>query len=144
MKANRIVPKQKGTRLEEAYVELNILQQQIDHVQKYLEYAEEQLRNINNTIAAIATFAKQKKGTPAKAPLANGIFFSCNIEDTKHLFVNVGNDIVVKKTPQECISLFTAHKEELEQTTQEAFAQLSKLIQKMEDVKAKIKANPPA
>ena len=83
---------------KEKVVEFQLLQQQLEQMQKYLEEIELKLLEFHKTKESLSEMASLKPGSEAFIPLAQGIFAHGKIEETSTLLVNVGADIAVTKT----------------------------------------------
>lgn len=83
--------------LQKMYLELQLLDEQMKQVQKQVVALDEQLIELNNTLQALDDFNKTEVGTNILVSLSPGIFTNAELKNNKELFVNVGNNIVVKK-----------------------------------------------
>ena len=87
--------------LQKMYLELQLLDEQIKQVQKQLISLDEQIAELNNTLLALDDFNKTAVGTDILVSLSPGIFTKAELKDNKELLVNVGSNVVVKKTVAE-------------------------------------------
>lgn len=87
--------------LQKMYLELQLLDEQMKQIQKQIVVLDEQLVELNNTLQALDDFNKTEVGTKILVSLSPGIFTSAELKDNKELLVNVGSNVVVKKTVAE-------------------------------------------
>lgn len=87
--------------LQKMYLELQLLDEQMKQIQKQIVVLDEQLVELNNTLQALDDFNKTAVGTKILVSLSPGIFTSAELKDNKELLVNVGSNVVVKKTVAE-------------------------------------------
>jgi prefoldin alpha subunit len=122
--------------MQEKYIELQMLDQQVKQLQKYLQSFDQQLLEIRSVIGSIHEFSKLKVGSKIFAPIANGVFIKAKLEDSSELRVNVGNNVVVTKTVGEAIKLLEDQEKEIVQYRSETMANLEDLLRKLEDIQA--------
>jgi len=107
-------------KVEEKYVQLQMLQQQVEQITEYLERLQTQQKELDNSIEALAELQKTRINTEILAPLANGIFLKAELKDNQNLVVNVGAEVTVEKTIPEVISLLQEQKEKISENIKEA------------------------
>lgn len=88
---------EKQKRLQQKYLELQLLDQQMKHVQKQVEAIERQAAELEEVQQSLDALATSKQGSEMWAPISNGIFLKARLEDNKMLAVNVGGSTVVRK-----------------------------------------------
>jgi len=114
--------------LQQKYAQFQLMQQQIEEVNKHLEMLQEQNAELDISLTAVQEISKTKVGNDFLAPLANGIFIKGIIQDNQKLVVNVGSGVTVEKNPEEVGKLLEQQKEELSKQlieTQAVFAELN-------------------
>ena len=80
---------EKQKKMQQAYVELQMVNQQIKQNQQQIQAIEEQIIDLHLTLESLNELKNTKKGS--------GIFTKADLTDNKELIVNVGADITVKK-----------------------------------------------
>ena len=76
---------------------------------------DEQLIELNNTIQALDDFNKTAIGSNILVSLSPGVFANAGLKDNKELLVNVGSNIVVKKSVEETKELLKKRLEIIKQ-----------------------------
>jgi prefoldin alpha subunit len=114
--------------LQEKYMQMQMYDQQMRQLQKYIETFDEQLIGVRNLIDAVNEFGTLKKGDLINAPLANGVFVKARLEDSQHLLVNVGNGVVVSKTIPEVVTMLEGQEAEVKQFKAETTKQMEALM----------------
>lgn len=104
---------------QEKYLELKVLQEQIEKITQHVEFLSTQFAEIENSKEALEELSKQQVGSELLAPIANGIFVKSSLKDTKTLLVNVGADTVVEKTIPQVIELLDNQAEQISQKLEE-------------------------
>jgi len=122
--------------LQERYMELQMLDQQIRQLQKYLQSFDQQLVEIKSVIVAIKDFGSLKKGDVILAPIANGVFVKARLEDASHLRINVGSNVVVTKSINEAVSLLEAQEKEIVQYRSETLANMEEFMKRLEGLQS--------
>jgi prefoldin alpha subunit len=113
---------------KEKMVQMQMLSQQIQQAQKYLEKFEEQLGEITSVIESLEELSKVKTDSEVLAPIANGIFVKTKLQDNKELLINVGANTVVAKSIEDAKEMLESQKQEIEkyyQGTQEQIEQMA-------------------
>jgi len=101
--------------LQKMYLELQFLDEQMKQIQKQITMLDEQLIELNNTIQALDDFNKTAVGSNILVPLSPEIFANAGLKDNKELLVNVGSNIVVKKSVEETKELLKKRLEIIKQ-----------------------------
>ena len=113
--------------LQKMYLELQLLDEQIKQVQKQLVALDEQLVELNNTLQALDDFNKTKIKTDILVSLSPGIFTNAELKNNKELFVNVGNNVVVKKNVAETKELLKKRLDSIKKYRNLILAEMQKM-----------------
>jgi len=122
--------KEKKQKLQQKYLEMQFINQQIIQVQKQLEMLANQMQEIHITKESLDEIAGINPGTEILVPLASGIFIKAQINDNKEAIVNVGAGTAVKKTIPETKELIGSQYAEIESFRKELESQLQQLLAK--------------
>jgi len=112
---------------EENYMQLQLLQQQIQQLTEYLEKLQDQQKELHNSIEALEGLQKTEVDTEILAPVANGIFVRAELKNNQKLTVNVGAGITAEKNLSEILTLLEEQKEKIAENISEAEAVLQQL-----------------
>jgi len=107
-------------KVEDKYMELQLLQQQAEQIAEYLEKLQLQQTELDTSIEALTELQKTKVNTEILAPVANGIFLKAELKDNQKLVVNVGSEVTVEKSIPEVITLLEEQKEKIIKNIAEA------------------------
>lgn len=88
---------EKQQRMQQTYMELQMLDQQMKQVQKQVEAIERQTAELDEVQQALDSLAGSKQGSDMWVPITSGIFLKAKLEDNTSLAVNVGSGTVVRK-----------------------------------------------
>lgn len=108
------------TTFEEKYMQLQMLQQQVQQITEYVEKLQLQQRELDASINALSELQKTKVDTEILAPIANGIFLTAELKDNQKLVVNVGAEVTVEKNIPEVCKLLEEQKEKIMENISEA------------------------
>ena len=122
--------KENQQKLQQKYMEMQMLGQQIQQMQKQLELIANQVQELNATKEALDDIGKTPPGTNTFVPVASGIFVKGKITDNKEVLVNVGAGTAVKKTIPQTEELIKGQLTELTNFKKELEENLKKLISK--------------
>ncbi len=106
--------------------------QQLTQLRALLQTLDEQLLNLRRMVLQLDELGAVKDGAVVLVPIANGIFTAGTLSKASDLFVNVGSDIVVKKSLEETKAMLAGQIGELEgyrQETLEGLAQAAALLE---------------
>ena len=112
---------------EEKYMQLQMLQQQVEQITDYVEKLQGQQKELDNSIEALAELQKTKVNTEILAPIANGVFLKAELKDNQNLVVNVGAEVTVEKTIAEVLRLLEEQKGKITENLAEAESVLKEL-----------------
>lgn len=104
---------------KEKYLKFQMMQQQMMQLQKQLEELTHQKNELNLTIKSIKDFSNTEGERKLLTPLASGIFMKSKINTFDEVLVNVGNGIIVKKSPKEAIKLVEKHLGDIEKVIEQ-------------------------
>lgn len=123
---------------QEKYIELQMLSQQMQQVQKQLQLLEQQMLELNSTKDGLDELAKTKEETEILVPISSGIFVKAKVKDNKTLTVNVGSNVAVEKTVPETKSLIEEQLTEIKNFQQELAMNLQRLALKGKEIEQEI------
>lgn len=110
--------------LEQKYSELQYMQQHLQQLNKQMQELEQKSQEIIAIKTAIEDLKSQKKDTELLVPISNGIFIKAKAVDMKNLLVNVGADVVVKKTPEDTKELLDTQSKEIDKYKKNIYEQM--------------------
>ena len=117
----------KEKKVQEMYMEFQVLEQHIRQLQKQLEAVTQQLIELTITSSSLDEFNKIKQGKEIFVPLSSGIFAKAGIKDTSGLLVNVGANVVVQKDVASTKKLIQKQMEEIKKIQEQMVGELEKL-----------------
>ena len=124
--------------LQKMYLELQLLDEQMKQVQKQAVALDEQLVELNNTLQALDDFNKTDIGTNILVSLSPGIFTNAELKNNKELFVNVGNNIIVKKNVAETKELLKKRLDAMNKYRDTVLVELQKMNAKAVNIEQEI------
>ena len=122
--------KEKQKNLQQKYVEMQMVGQQMQSLQKQFQLTEQQILELNIAMQAIEDISKTKQGTEILVPLASGIFIKGQLKDGKNFIVNVGSNTAVPKTSEDSKKLLNEQKKEIRKVQANLNNEMQKLGQK--------------
>ncbi len=113
--------------LQEKYIEMKIIEEQMKEVQQHVAALEQQLFELITVKQSLDDFKKTNMGCEILAPISPGIFAKAELKDSKEFLVNVGANIVVKKDIESTKKLIGNQVEEIRGLHSRVMVQLQKL-----------------
>jgi prefoldin alpha subunit len=117
--------------LQQKYMQFQMIQQQLEELNKALESVQEQKAELEISLNAVKEIEKAHPNSDFLAPLANGVFIKGKISETQKLVVNVGSNVTVERTPEEVTKLLEKQQDEILQQSVEIQALLTELNSQM-------------
>ena len=114
-------------KLQQKYLELQIIDQSMKQIHKQLQMIEAQMAEIALTKEAINDLSTVQEGSEIISPISSGIFLKSSLLDSKKLLVNVGSGTVVEKTIPETIKIIEDQEVEIRKTYDVLAQELQKL-----------------
>jgi len=124
--------------MSEQILEFQQQQQEIQHLYQSLEQLAQQRSQVAEAIDAIEQIQKVEN-VEILTPLVNGIFFNANLSKVTEFSINVGNGVVVKKSPKETKELMKSQLEEMDKMSQELTIDLGKKLEKIQKTEESLK-----
>lgn len=119
----------KEKKMQELYMEFQMLDQHIKQLQKQLEMITHQLIDMNMTSNSLDEFGTIKEGKEIFVPLSSGIFAKASIRDTSELLVNVGANVAIKKDIASTKKLIQNQIEEIKKIQKQMAEELDRLVE---------------
>jgi prefoldin alpha subunit len=104
-KTKKVSQEEMQKRLQEKYMEYQMIEEQTKKVQEQLDTFDKQIEELNTIQNAVEDLEKTRKGTEIFVPVSSGIFIKAEIKKTTELLVNVGDNVVVEKSIKDAIEL---------------------------------------
>ncbi|MEM2121654.1 MAG: prefoldin subunit alpha [Candidatus Woesearchaeota archaeon] len=124
---------------EQAYLEFQIIQQQMLQIQEQIKIFENQERELIIALNAINQLQKIENNTKALIPVVNGIFIEGEIKKPENFIINVGGNIAVKKNKEEAEEIINQNIMEIQKYKEKLVLEFNKLNSKLEKIAEKIK-----
>ena len=137
------MPDEKEKKVQEMYMEFQVLEQHIRQLQKQLEAVTQQLIELTVTSNSLDEFNKIKPGKEIFVPLSSGIFAKASIKDTSELLVNVGVNAVVQKDVASTKKLIQRQMEEIKRIQEQMVDELEKLTRHAAQLEMQLQSMVP-
>ena len=121
------MPQNKEQKVQELYMEFQMLDQHIKQIQKQLEAVTQQMIELTVTTNSLDEFNAIKPGKEIFVPLSSGIFAKASITSNSELLVNVGANVVVQKNVDSTKKLIQRQMEEVKKVQHQMVDELEKM-----------------
>lgn len=118
-------------KLQEKYLEFQMLQQQMEQLSKYLEELSGKIEEFILTKDNLNSLGKTSVNTETMLSVAPGIFAKGELKDNQNFVVNVGANIMVEKTIPQIEGLLDKQIKEVEEVRAQLDGNLLEMNQKM-------------
>jgi prefoldin alpha subunit len=115
----------------EEIIKINMIEQELEELGKRIEILEEQTKEIGAVRQAVSSIEGSEK--EMLASLGKGVFLRANIID-KNPLVNVGSNILIKKTPQEIKEAIDSQEKIMEEAKHEINERKGQLEKEKEEI----------
>ena len=139
-KTDRDEAKEEKTReIQQKYVELQMLDQQMKQVQNQIQALEIQTAELDLVQKSLDEFSSVKPGSDSFVTVTPGIFAKAEIKDSEKVFLNIGAGAVVEKTIPEAKKIIVDQITEMRKLQEDLTTQLDNLASKAAKVEAELK-----
>jgi len=123
----------KDSQKQEYMMQLSMLDKQAKELQQQIGQVNQQIKQYDDLKGSLDDVGKVKEGEEMLAPIGRGIFFKSEIKDKK-LLVNVGENIILKKTPEGAKKIVDKQVKELEKIKKELEGNVQELNKQVESL----------
>jgi prefoldin alpha subunit len=120
---------EKAKRMQQKYLGLQLLDQQMRQVQKQVGAIEQQAMELAEVQQNLDELGKSSHGSGMLVPVAPGIFVKARLEDNKRLAVNVGSNVVATKDIPAAKAMLAAREEDLRRYQAELVQQFEQMAE---------------
>ena len=117
--------------MQEKYIELQILKQQISSYVEQKQAIDEKEGEMNATIEALKSLPAVKKGEEIWSSLGSGTFVRSDIKDVEKVLVAVGAGVVAKETLPRAIEILELRVKEFSEISQGIVSQANSLVERI-------------
>lgn len=131
----------KQEQLQEKYIEMQMLDQQIKQGQKQIQMIEQHIAELQSVKQNLDSIKGVKDSTEVMASISSGIFIKAKVQATDKVLVNVGADVMVEKDINSTKELIDAQIKEMQKVQLNTDGEMQKLVQhasKLQDELAKL------
>ena len=112
--------------LQRKYAQLQLLKQQLNTFLEEKMMVDEKVAEIVNSMDAIKSLEKVKKGDEIWSGLGSGSFLNSAVKDTAKVLVSVGAGILIKENRSRAIEILQSRLDELNKIDKELVAEINK------------------
>lgn len=110
--------------LEEYYMALRMINQQMKQAQKQMAMIEQQATDLEGTKEALEDLSKVEPGTEILVPVASGVFAKATLADASKLIVNIGANTSITKGLEDVKKIIEQQAEEIRKIESEIGSQI--------------------
>lgn len=99
---------------QQQFMELQVLAQQINQLHQQSQMIQQQFAELKALKENLADLEQTKPNTNSFSLLGAGIFIESEVKNTKHVLMNVGSQVLVKKTITQAKELIQHQEKEVE------------------------------
>ena len=125
-------------KLQEKYVELQLLSMQIKQVEEQLNALDQKTFELVNLRESLHNLHHTKANSKSFVPVGPGVFASGAIENTEEVLLNVGAGIMIRKNAHEAEESITKQIGQLEDLTLELSHDLKELATRAQAVEVEL------
>jgi|TARA_B100002003_G_C13988323_1_gene477664 prefoldin alpha subunit len=126
---------------QELYMELNMINQQIQEYQKQIQQFEETIQEVRESKKSLDEISVLEEGKEILLPIVSGIFAKAEIKNTKEFIVNVGANTAVEKPVDDVKKLLDKQLEEIQKTQNNFVDNLQKLTVQSQKLKKEMESS---
>jgi len=120
--------------MQKHYMELQFLDQQIKQGEQNIQLLDSQLLELGKMVENISDMKTVDKKSKLFSPIGNGIYVESEVTNTEHLFVNIGANVIAKKTPEEATKIVEKQQGEVRVVIDKVKKELHNLTARFQDL----------
>jgi len=124
--------------LQEKYIELQILKQQVSSLIEQKHAIDERENELNVTLAALRKLDTVKKGDEMWSSIGSGAFVRSDIKDIEKVLVAIGAGLVVKESVPKSIEILELRLHEFSDINNEVVQQINTLVSRMSKLETEL------
>ena len=114
--------------IQEQYMQLQMLDQQIKSAQKQVQMLDQQLEEMTAVLLALDDVKKTNKGDNILVPLSSGIYIKAKLDDTSNFIVNIGAQVAVSKNIEGTKKLVESQIKEISGVQQQMVSDVKEMV----------------
>jgi len=124
--------------LQEKYIELQILKQQVSSLIEQKHAIDERENELNVTLAALRKLDTVNKGNEMWSSIGSGAFVRSDIKDIEKVLVAIGAGLVVKESVPKSIEILELRLHEFSDINNEVVQQINTLVSRMSKLETEL------
>lgn len=130
--------KENEEKMQKLYMEFQLLEQQIRHLEKQNESIANHLMELMGTSQSLEDMGKVSNGTEILVPLSSGIYAKADLKDNSNFIVNVGANITLSKDIQSTKKIIEGQISEIKKLKESLMLQMHAQTQKAASLEQEI------
>ncbi|MEM7816915.1 MAG: prefoldin subunit alpha [Candidatus Aenigmatarchaeota archaeon] len=139
MKENELkIQKTKEEKLKEAYIQYQMLKQQLNALNSQKSLLEKNIELMNETIENMKEINSVQEGKEILSSIGNGVYVKAELKNNKNVIIEIGSDIMIEKSIPEAILLLEKKKEEAKEIVEKIDNQIIAFENEISKIERKI------
>ncbi|KHO48358.1 MAG: prefoldin alpha subunit [archaeon GW2011_AR5] len=130
--------KQDRQELQEKYLELQVLKQQISNYVEQKQAVDAKINELNASIEALKALPNVKKGEEMWSSLGSGTFVRSDIKDVEKVLVAIGAGVVTKETLPKAIEILESRVKEFSDINDEIIRQANTMVERINQLEPEV------
>ncbi len=126
------------TKAREYYIKIKTIHDHIDRCTEQISSLDERFLELQSSLDDVQRISALTAPTESLVPIANGIFVSATLQPSQEVFVNVGSDVVVKRSVTRATELLLSQQEKLSSFREKLVRQREELVQVVSDIEREV------
>jgi prefoldin alpha subunit len=132
------VDEEKQKKMQELYMQMNMINQQSQELQKQIQAFEETILEVGESQKSLMEISSTKDDNEVLVPIVSGIFAKAKAQDFKKFIVNVGGNIAVEKSIEKVQELLEKQLSQMQEAQHQFVDQLQKMTVQGKQVEAQL------
>ena len=130
--------KQDRQELQEKYLELQVLKQQISNYVEQKQAVDAKINELNASIEALKALPNVKKDEEMWSSLGSGTFVRSDIKDVEKVLVAIGAGVVTKETLPKAIEILESRVKEFSDINDEIIRQANTMVERINQLEPEV------
>lgn len=127
-------------KIQELYMQFNMLNQQITELQKQMQVLEESINETNESIRGITEISQIDSAKEILVPIVSGVFVKAELKDSKEFIVNIGAGTAVSKSSEDVKQLLGQQISEMQKTQNSFVDTLHQMTINAKEIRQELKS----
>jgi len=122
----------------ESYTKYEIMREHLQALLQQKEMIDSAIAELMSTIDSLEKLKSSEKGNKFLSPLGSGSFLESTMDDTKHVLIGIGADIVTRETREKAVDMLKGRLEQMVSSFNELIKEASRIASELSSIEEQL------